>query len=488
MPFVRSSLVVALVLAHASCALAADAAPSPLLAVDRNRATVVERIVGEWGDALATSNAGMGREQLRAMLDGLRADHLLAASLAGSLSGLRDVLSNALVSAAPVSRAVQEKALGDATQDLLYTPITPCRLFDTRPSQGGAGALVPSVTRTYGVTGAVGAQGGPGGCAAPSGAVVALVHVGTLSPAGSGLLNAGEQGTSPLASATLVYQAGDQYGTVMSIPLNAANGQFDIVARFSPTDAYGDLLGFFRPASGFVAGLTAGSGLSVTGTTTPTIGLAASYRLPQACANGEVAKSDGAGNWTCAADNNAGGTVTSVTAGTGLTGGTITGTGTIAVNTAVVQSRVTGACGGGAAVQSITSGGAVNCGSFEPSTRTLHAAGQVSVAPGAADVVLMGVGGIEIVGRCTGASQARVFVRRTSGSGIVANVIGTSASSGFAAASITTDGDEIQLGLSGGPDRGDFNVYASSAVQIDGSYFSFVASGNCQFEASALRF
>jgi hypothetical protein len=39
----------------------------PLLAIDQHRTTVVERIVGEWGDKLATERAGVNREHLREM-------------------------------------------------------------------------------------------------------------------------------------------------------------------------------------------------------------------------------------------------------------------------------------------------------------------------------------------------------------------------------------------------------------------------------------
>ena len=117
-------------------------APSPLLAVDQNRPTVVDRIVGDWGDALATSGAGLSQQQLRVILNGLRSDQLLAASLAGSLDGLRDVIANALLATAEVkSNLLHAKALGDTDDDLVYTPVTPCREVDTRPSQGGTGAI-----------------------------------------------------------------------------------------------------------------------------------------------------------------------------------------------------------------------------------------------------------------------------------------------------------------------------------------------------------
>ena len=119
--------------------------PSALLSIDLNRSTVVERIVGEWGEALAQSGAGITVEQLRTVLSGMRADHLLAAGLAGNLEGVRNVIANALTAGVPVAYGlIHTKALGDAAADLVYTPVTPCREVDTRPSKGGR---VRSATR-----------------------------------------------------------------------------------------------------------------------------------------------------------------------------------------------------------------------------------------------------------------------------------------------------------------------------------------------------
>ncbi len=57
------------------------------------------------------------------------------------------------------------------------------------------------------------------------------------------------------------------------------------------------------------------------------------------CTAGQVLKSQGA-TWACAADSNSGGTVTSVTAGAGLAGGTITGAGTIDIRAAGVTNAM----------------------------------------------------------------------------------------------------------------------------------------------------
>ena len=124
-------------------------APSALLTIDQNRATVVERIVGEWADRLASSNAGISAPQLREILSGLRSDHLLAASLAASVEGLRDVVSGALVrvDAAVSPTLMHTKSLGDTTDDLVYTPVVPCRIVDTR--SGGGGVFLPGNQRNW---------------------------------------------------------------------------------------------------------------------------------------------------------------------------------------------------------------------------------------------------------------------------------------------------------------------------------------------------
>src|SRR5205823_4689158 len=146
----------------------------------------------------------------------------------------------------PKATLFQTKALGDTADDLVYTPVSPCRLFDTRPAQGGIGVMTPNVRRTYGATAPVANQGGPGGCIAPAGAAVALIQIGTLTPGGNGYLQGGAQGVASFPNALVLYQTGDQYGTAVATPLNVANGRFDVQVQFAATDLYGDLLGYFK--------------------------------------------------------------------------------------------------------------------------------------------------------------------------------------------------------------------------------------------------
>ena len=100
--------------------------PNALLTIDQNRSVLVDRIVTTYGMRLEQSGSGVSQEQLRGLLQGLRADELLAASLAGSLSDLRSVLENA-------SNRIQSKSRisAKAGANDVYVPVTPCRLVGT---------------------------------------------------------------------------------------------------------------------------------------------------------------------------------------------------------------------------------------------------------------------------------------------------------------------------------------------------------------------
>jgi hypothetical protein len=96
-------------------------------------------------------------------------------------------------------------------------------------------------------------------------------------------------------------------------------------------------------------------------TSTGTITLAATQLLPTvACTNNQIPRWNGSA-WACANDANSGGTVTSVASGTGLTGGPITASGTLAADTTYLQRRVSTACAVGSSIRAIAADGSVTC-------------------------------------------------------------------------------------------------------------------------------
>lgn len=94
---------------------------------------------------------------------------------------------------------------------------------------------------------------------------------------------------------------------------NAANTVWECV---SPSALQGVPSGVTAPAGGGLTASAFGSGTSL---------------AMKACPSGQILKQTSAG-WSCAADENAGGTITAVTAGLGLTGGAASGAATLTVD------------------------------------------------------------------------------------------------------------------------------------------------------------
>lgn len=91
------------------------------------------------------------------------------------------------------------------------------------------------------------------------------------------------------------------------------------------------------------------------------------------------------GSVMCQGDSNSGGTITGVTAGTGLSGGGATGSVTLSVNTSTVQARVSGTCAVGSSVRTINADGSVVCDPQNSGIATFYRAG--AIRPNAANQV-----------------------------------------------------------------------------------------------------
>jgi hypothetical protein len=124
--------------------------------------------------------------------------------------------------------------------------------------------------------------------------------------------------------------------------------------------------GMDASAFGDITGVNAGTGLSGGGPSgTVTISADTRYlqrRVSSSCPAGESIRIiDADGTVSCEVDNDSGGDINGVTAGTGLGGGGTSGTVTLYADTAYLQRRVTGTCSTGYAIRAISSTGAVTC-------------------------------------------------------------------------------------------------------------------------------
>jgi hypothetical protein len=225
----------------ASRAASPNPGSDPLAAIDLNRNAIIADIVRGF-----EARAGVeGTPALKARLEKLRADRLLAASLASSRESLDAIIAEAESPKLPAFTSLRAKSLGDPNKDLLYTPLTPCRLIDTRgngaPFQGGA--FAPGERRAYVPAGA---------CAIPATGVATLLISFTtqnLTPVSGGVL-AILAPAAPFTATVDVFNLGSTWSASNTAVATGGAGQFDVYVLIANAHVVVDVLGYFAPLQG----------------------------------------------------------------------------------------------------------------------------------------------------------------------------------------------------------------------------------------------
>ncbi|MFY2762790.1 hypothetical protein [Arenimonas sp. MALMAid1274] len=265
----RSSIAYGVILGCAILAGSANAA-SLVNAEQQRRSDLVVQIVEKWGEHVEgaySRSADAWSKDMLPLLMKTPLDSLQRAANARTFEDMNEALlakpapmpvlprvglATPLVSGSstprPAAAEDSTQALGDADGDLVYVPVTPCRVIDTRL----AGGTIPAGgTRSFDIAAATGyaAQGGSAtDCDVGNVGTIgsAVINFTVVNPDLAGYITAyAFGGTQPLA-ATVNYAAGDIRGNLAIVPVDSNSAGNDItVFTFGGTHLVGDIVGYF---------------------------------------------------------------------------------------------------------------------------------------------------------------------------------------------------------------------------------------------------
>ncbi len=174
-------------------------------------------------------------------------ENLLAAGEASSYQAMMAALATGR--AEPTIEGPVPNSLGQNFQDLVYTPVTPCRIVDTRMAV--AGALAGGSVRLFDADGSnLTAQGGSSaGCGIPFAVAQAVtMTITAVHPAGQGYLTAFGLTARPLSS-VLNYAANAVIADTATVPVVPGGGDDFALFSLATTHVVVDVLGYFAASS-----------------------------------------------------------------------------------------------------------------------------------------------------------------------------------------------------------------------------------------------
>ena len=141
--------------------------------------------------------------------------------------------------------------LGSLDKDLVYTPVVPCRLLDTRNPGGNTGVIPAGVARSYLALTSTNfsVQGGAASnCNLTAGTSTAAIVVNftVVNPSTNGYITAFPANTTAPLAATLNFNAGDIKGNNATLKLDQAAGGYQFkVFTTSQTHLVADVVGYY---------------------------------------------------------------------------------------------------------------------------------------------------------------------------------------------------------------------------------------------------
>jgi hypothetical protein len=171
------------------------------------------------------------------------------AELGGAGAKLSDDRAISVLAAAD-GRGPTPKALGALNNDLVYTPVAPCRIIDTRSQ--AAGAIAANSTRSFVAINASNftSQGGSASNCGTLGlnATAVAINLTAVTPAGGGYATAYPFGTAQPVAASLNYAGNDVVNNSLIVQIPNPLGSFDFTLyTFAQSHYVADIVGYFAP-------------------------------------------------------------------------------------------------------------------------------------------------------------------------------------------------------------------------------------------------
>jgi hypothetical protein len=220
------------------------------------RGQLVHRIVMKWGGHVREAyrtDVGTWAMNMVPVFARVPLSTLERAAQADTFERMNDaLLGTAPVAAAgpmPTASDTPQKTFGDSDRDLLFVPVTPCRIIDTRVA---GGAIAANTTRAFDVTAVAdysfqgGASGNCGGAGSAGSYAAAAINFTVVTPSAAGYITAFPFGAAQPLAATVNYTAGDIRGNfaVVRLDQSAASNEMSVYS-FAQTHLVADIVGYF---------------------------------------------------------------------------------------------------------------------------------------------------------------------------------------------------------------------------------------------------
>lgn len=235
------------------------ASPSVVDMTMEERLALTQTLINRWSSAIQAApgaSVDMWRDRATSRMMKADAANLRAAAKGETydtaMSALAGIRTDLTAPADTLGGPAAAPRLGDLNADLTYTPITPCRILDTRL---GGGVIPATGTRSFVAIGAssYASQGGSNTDCGTLGvqASAVAVNLTAVSPSGNGFTTVFRYNSTMPLSASLTYTPGAVLNNTVISPVPNPLQAFDIsVYTFAESHYVGDIVGYFaRPVA-----------------------------------------------------------------------------------------------------------------------------------------------------------------------------------------------------------------------------------------------